>query len=139
MAISTYKTYLMYKATSSSSYSKLIDIVEFPGMRDAPESLDTTTLSNGNYTSIPGLSGSSDGLEFLANYTKTDFTTVKALEGASHDFAVWIGADSGGDPDGSDGKFSFTGTLHVGLNGGGVNEVTRMTITIFPSTDISFE
>lgn len=138
MAISTYKTYLMHKA-SGDTYTKLIDIVEFPGMRDAPDSLDTTTLSNGNYTSIPGLSGSTDGLEFLANYTKADFTTVKALEGTEHDFAIWIGATAAGEPDGSDGKFSFTGMLHAGLNGGGVNEVTRMTITIFPSTDISFE
>lgn len=136
MAISTYMTYLMHG--SSGTYSKLIDIVDFPGLRDSPNMLDTTTLSNETYTSIPGLAGSSDGLAFTANYTAAEFQALQALEGEEEDYAVYIGADSNGDPDGHEGIFSFSGYLHVGLNGAGVNEVQRMTITIGPSTDITF-
>lgn len=32
MAISTYKTFLMYKASGGSTYSKLIDIKDFPDL-----------------------------------------------------------------------------------------------------------
>ena len=40
-------------------------------------------------------------------------------------------------PDGSDGKFNFTGLLSVFVVGGGVNEVVEMTITIAPSSPIT--
>lgn len=139
MAISTYMTYLMHKESGTgATYTKLIDIVDFPGLRDSPSMLDTTTLSNSTYTSIPGLAGSTDGLAFTANYDATEFSTLKAMEGTEHDYAVWIGADSTGAPDGSNGKFTFKGFLHVGLNGAGVNEVQRMSITIGPTTDVEF-
>ena len=90
-------------------------------------------------TYIPGIQ-SLDALEFTANYTKADFTSLKAMEGEEKDFAVWFGGtESGGvlTPDGSDGKFEFKGQLSVFPVGGGVNEVVDMTITIAPSTPIT--
>ena len=90
-------------------------------------------------TYIPGIQ-SLDALEFTANYTKTDFDKLKALEGQTKKFAVWMGAtESGGTltPSGSDGKFEFEGQLSVFPVGGGVNEVVDMTITIAPSTPIT--
>ena len=76
MAISTYKIFLMMKDTST--YTKLVDIKDFPDLGGAPEMLETTTLSDKMQTYIPGIQ-SLDALEFTANYTKTDFTTLKAL------------------------------------------------------------
>ena len=137
MAISTYKIFLMMKETST--YTKLVDIKDFPDLGGAPEMLETTTLSDKMQTYIPGIQ-SLDALEFTANYTKTDFTTLKALEGQEKEFAVWFGAsDNSGTltPDGSDGKFEFKGQLSVFPVGGGVNEVVDMTITIAPSTPIT--
>lgn len=141
MAISTYKIFLMKGETSSdtTTYSKLIDIKDFPDLGGSPEMLETTTLSDKMQTYVPGIQ-SLDALEFTANYTKTDFTTLKALEGTSTKFAVWFGAtETGGvlTPDGSDGKFEFEGILSVFPVGGGVNEVVDMTITIAPSTAIT--
>ena len=138
MAISTYKIFLMMKG-SGSTYEKLVDIKDFPDLGGAPEMLETTTLSDKMQTYIPGIQ-SLDALEFTANYTKTDFTTLKALEGQEKEFAVWFGAsESGGTmtPNGSDGKFEFKGQLSVFPVGGGVNEVVDMTITIAPSTPIT--
>lgn len=80
-----------------------------------------------------------DNFEFTANYTKADYTTIKALEGSTYTFAVWFGGTvSGGvaTPTGTDGKFEFDGQLSVFPVGGGVNEVVDMTITIAPSTVI---
>lgn len=144
MAINTYQTYLMHKVTSASSeYTKLVDIKDFPDMGGTPEMLETTTLSDPMQTFIAGIQTlDTSGLQFTANYTKADFTTLKALESSTdHDFAVWFGATTSGGtdtPSGSDGKFSFKGQLSVFPTGGGVNEVVNMTISIAPSTKITF-
>ncbi|MBS1412900.1 MAG: phage tail protein [Christensenellaceae bacterium] len=140
MAISTYKIFLMKKGSSGDTYEKLVDIKDFPDLGGPPEMLETTTLSDGAQTYIPGIQ-SLDSLEFTANYTKEDYSTLKTLEGTETEFAVWFGGTvSGGTvtPTGSDGKFEFSGQLSVFPVGGGVNEVVDMTITIAPSTVISF-
>lgn len=138
MAISTYKIYLMKKTTDS--YEKVIDIKDFPDLGGAPEMLETTTLSDNMQTYIPGIQ-SLDALEFTTNYTKDDYTKLKALEGIDHEYAVWFGGtETGGvmTPSGTDGKFEFHGQLSAFPVGGGVNEVVDMTITIAPSTPIIF-
>lgn len=138
MAISTYKTFLMYKASGGSSYSKLIDIKDYPDLGGEPEMLDTTTLSDGARTYIPGIQ-SQEAMTFTANYTSADYATVKALEGTEQDFAVWFGgtvSNGVATPTGSDGKFAFKGKLVVFVSGGGVNEPVNMTISIAPSTEI---
>lgn len=137
MAISTYKVFLMKKGTST--YEKLVDIKDFPDLGGAPEMLETTTLSDGAQTFIPGIQ-SLEALEFTANYDKADYTTLAALKDTETDYAVWFGGtESAGvvTPDGSEGKFEFKGKLNVFVVGGGVNEVVDMTITIAPSTPIT--
>lgn len=103
--------------------------------------LETTTLSDNMQTYIPGIQ-SLDALEFSANYTKADFTALKALDGVDNEYAVWFGGTESGDtitPTGTDGKFKFNGQLSVFPVGGGVNEVVGMTITIAPSTPITMD
>lgn len=137
MAISTYKVFLMKK--ESSTYKKLVDIKDFPDLGGAPEMLETTTLSDGMQTYIPGIQ-SLEALEFTANYDKTDYQTLAALKDTETEFAVWFGGtESAGvvTPSGSEGKFTFSGKLSVFVVGGGVNEVVDMTITIAPSTPIT--
>ena len=137
MAISTYKSFLMHK--KSSTYEKLVDIKSFPDLGGAPELLETTTLSDSMTTNIMGIQ-SLDALEFECNYTKEDYTKLKALEGQSQDFAVWLGGTEASGtvtPTGSDGKFEFKGQLSVFVNGGGVNEVVNMTVSIAASTPIT--
>lgn len=138
MAISTYKVFLMQK--NGSTWNKLVDIKEFPDLGGEPEMLETTTLSDNMQTYIPGIQ-SLDGLSFTCNYTLADFKTLKALEGETNSYAVWLGGtETGGvlTPDGSNGKFSFDGQLSVYPVGGGVNEVIDMNVTIAPSTPITF-
>ena len=138
MAISTYKVFLMKKG-EGDAYEKLIDIKDFPDLGGAPEMLETTTLSDKMQTYIAGIQ-SLDALEFNANYTKTDFDNLKALEGKTESYAVWFGGTENGGvvtPTGSDGKFNFDGQLSAFPTGGGVNEVVGMTITLAPSTPIT--
>ena len=140
MAISTYKVFLMHKESSGETYSKLIDIKEFPDLGGEPEMLETTTLSDNMQTYIAGIQ-SMDGLSFSANYDMTEYKKLKALEGKKESYAVWFGGtESSGTvtPDGSNGKFAFDGELSVYPVGGGVNEVVGMNITIAPSSPIKF-
>lgn len=140
MAISTYKAFLMKKASGDNAYSKLVDIKDFPDLGGSPEMLETTTLSDGASTYIPGIQ-SQEALEFTANYDEGDFSILKEMEDTEMDFSVWFGATvSGGvaTPTGSDGKFNFKGKLSVYVVGGGVNEVVDMKISIAPSTVITF-
>ena len=137
MAISTFKSFLMVK--NSSTWEKLIDIKSYPDLGGAPELLETTTLSDPMTTNINGIQ-TLDALEFECNYTLADYTKLKEMEGTDKEFAVWLGGtESGGTitPDGSDGKFEFNGQLSVYVNGGGVNEVRNMTVSIAASTPIT--
>lgn len=139
MAINTYKIFLMQK--KNTDWEKLIDIKEFPDLGGSPEMLETTTLSDGMQTYIPGIQ-SLDALEFSTNYTLADYKKLKAMEGKETQFAVWFGGTESGDtvtPTGADGKFKFSGQLSVFAKGGGVNEVVGMTITIAPSTPITMD
>lgn len=138
MAISTYKVYLMKK--SGTDWGKLIDIKEFPDIGGDPELLETTTLSDKMQTFILGIQ-SNEGLNFTANYTKSDYQTLQGLEGSEQDYGIWFGATVTNNvltPDGSNGKFEFKGELSVHVSGGGVNEVVDMAITIAPTTVITF-
>lgn len=137
MAISTYKVFLMKK--DAETYTKLVDIKDFPDLGGTPEMLETTTLSDGMQTYIAGIQ-SLDALEFNANYDLAEFKKLKALEGADNEYAVWFGGNVKGGlvtPTGEHGKFEFKGYLSVFPVGGGVNEVVGMTITIAPSTPIA--
>lgn len=133
MAISTYGIYLM-KGTKAdggnTTYSKLIDIKDFPDIGGAPEMLETTTLSDAMQTYIEGIQ-SADALEFGANYTKEDYATLNELKGVKTPYAVYFGEE------GVNGKFEFEGYLSARVNGGGVNEVVGMTISIAPATEIT--
>lgn len=137
MATSTYKSFLMHKTSSGSTYEKLVDITEFPDLGGKPEMLETTTLSDPAKTYIAGIQDTAS-MDFKANYDKTDYTALKALEGKTEKYAVWFGAATAGTPDGSEGKFEFDGQLSVYVDNGGVNAVRTMTISIAPSTVISF-
>lgn len=140
MAISTYKVFLMQKASGTgTNYTKLVDVISFSDIGAQPEMLETTTLSDKAQTYINGVE-SREAMEFECNYTKVDYDKLKALEGAEGSFSIWLGgteANGTVTPTGTDGKYDFKGYPSVYINGGGVNEVVKMTLTIAPSSAIT--
>ena len=137
MALNTFKSFLMHKV--SDKWEKLIDIKSYPDLGGTPELLETTTLSDPMTTNIMGIQ-SLDALEFECNYTLEEYTKLKEMEGTDKQFAVWLGGSESGNtvtPTGEDGKFEFGGQLSVYVNGGGVNEVRGMTVSIAASTPIT--
>lgn len=133
----TYQTYLMHKSSGGTSYSKLVDIKEFPDLGGSPEAVEVTTLSDSMRRYVPGIQDT-EALEFTTNYVLADYQTLVALENSQEDYAVWFDDGTASTPTGSLGKWSFTGALSVYVNGGGVNDPREMTITIMPSTVITF-
>lgn len=138
---STYKSFLMKgSGTSEITWSKLVDIKSYPDMGGSPELLETTTLSDGMQTNIFGIQ-QNDTKEFTCNYVKSDYSTIKALEGTEQDLAVWFGgtvADGVATPTGEDGKLTFKGYVSVYINGGEVNAVREMTVSVAVSSPITF-
>ena len=137
MASSTYKSFLMHKV--AEKWEKLVDIKSYPDLGGTPELLETTTLSDSMTTNIMGIQ-SLDALEFECNYDLEKYTELKGMEGTDKDFAVWLGGTEAAGvatPTGEDGKFEFKGQLSVYVNGGGVNEVVNMTVSIAASTPIT--
>ena len=137
MAISTYKSFLMHKTTST--WEKLVDIVSYGDLGSTPELLEATTLSDAATVNIFGIQ-TLDALEFECNYTLADYTKLKAMEGEEKEFAVWLGGSEAAGvatPTGEDGKFHFKGHLSAYVNGGGVNEVRKMTVSIAATTPIT--
>lgn len=138
---STYKTYLMYMTSSTSTqYEKLIDIKSFPDLGGEPERIDVTSLSDAIRKYTPGVQDLSS-FQFGANYTAADYAKVKDLEGKQTRYAIWLGAAASGSemvPNGENGKWSWTGDVAVFKAGGDVNAAQDMTITMYPSTDFAF-
>lgn len=144
MATSTMHTYLMKGTTSGSTttWSRLICITDYPDIFTAPENVDVTTLcdTDRHYTAGVRDNGS---LEFNAFYPGiTTFTELKALEGVDGDYALWFGGTGDGEtstPSGDEGKFKFTGMPYFSLTGAGVNDPRGMLITIYPSSAVTID
>lgn len=127
-------SFLMIK--EGESYAKLIDVIELPDLGKAPDQLDTTTLTDTSATSINDIQ-KPDGFECSAYYTPAGFKKLEALAGEQHDFAVWLGGtETAGTvvPDGSFGKFEFSGELAVWKKAAAVSGVHQMGIKIALST-----
>jgi len=111
MSRNTSRSFLMY-SSDGTSYSKLVDVKEIPAVRQAPNMLDDTSLSDDQHTYIPDILDSGGGLEFTANYTSANLSAVSAVANTEAYYAIWFGGtESGGviTPDGSEGKWAFKG------------------------------
>ena len=132
-AISTFQTNLMAgSGTGTITWSQLAEIKDFPDLWGAPEALDKTTTSDPMYTYIEGIK-TNEQKSFTCNYNAADYAKIKALEGTEIPVAIWFGASKSGNvytPDGSLGKFEGKAFINVYINGGAVNEVVNMTVTL---------
>jgi hypothetical protein len=144
-ASSTYKTFLMH-STDGEAYTKVIDIVDFGDLGGAPNTIDTTTLTDGQMTSINGLLAG-DSIPFNANYDPVQFQALNALatadEAAPSYYAIWFGGtdNAGADPTptGNLGKFSWRGQMSKPyVTGAGANERRNVAFSISRATPISY-
>ena len=132
MAISTIGSHFMRKV--STTWTELFKFKTDPTLLDPPELLDTTTQADHGRTSVFGLAAN-EAKTFTLNYDPDVFETIKALEGTELDLSLWFGDSFNAtsneyEPTGSYGKFTGKGYLYVSVNGGDVNTVRDMTVTL---------
>lgn len=145
MATITYMSFLMHGTGSGTlTWADLCPIKDYPDFQNSVNAIDITDLQQNMHTYIMGLKDSGGGdLAFSANYDKTAYTSLKALEGTEQNLAIWFGGTEASDgtvtPTGSDGKWSFKGYLSVGIVGKGVDEAREMQIHVTPTTVMAFE
>lgn len=138
---STIGTFLYYfpsataKPTDFSSGEKLVDIKSYPDLGGAPETVETTTLSDRVQTSVNGVQ-SVDAFDFTANYDKASYRKLKSIElaGKTGWYAVVFGEDESEKADGHDGVVVWSGQLAAYISSGEVNGVKEMHAVISVST-----
>jgi len=132
---STQGTYLMYKATSSAQYTKLVDIIDFPDMGGEAEQVEISTLSDRMDRFVKGRQKLT-APAFLANYMPDDYQLCLGLEGKQIEYSLWFDEETKATPAGTFGKFDFTGDMSVFIVGAGGNAARQMKLTISTSTEI---
>ena len=125
MAISTQGTVL--KINRGETAFATLNIKSFPDLGAAPAAIDVTTLADTVQKYIPGVKALA-AMEFVANYDKEAFTTLKEEEGKELSYSVEFGTN---------GTFTFAGTHSVAVAGAGLNAAVDMKITVLPNGEIT--
>jgi len=114
--------------TAGGTFTKLCDINNYPDMGSSPSKLDNTTLSNDKYkTSQNGLIDLGDFV-FEANYDATVLNAITGLTGSKFILLEF----------GTDGKYDWQGEITAYANGGGVDEIRKMSISLSQLTAPAF-
>jgi hypothetical protein len=119
--LSTYGISLKYGEESATTEVKIKD---FPSVLGKRNSLEVTDLSDDAQRFIPGIRSQSESLDFTANYYKTVYSAINALDEVQKCELSF--------PDGS--KFTWDGWVSATIKEGAVNAVMEMTISITPTT-----
>lgn len=125
--ISTIGTKFAYSETESGNYIE-VEIKTFPDPVGDAESIDSTTMADTQYTSVPGLKGSNAAMDFTANYDAATYDALAALTGKEVYQKLTFSDGSG---------FKWVGKLEVSLADGAVNGMIDMTLHSFKSGDVS--
>ena len=121
---------LSYKAGSGSTYTDLTNLQEIPDIGGSADSVEVTPLADDAHMYINGLLDYGDSLDFTFLYEKTQFTTLSGLTG-SQNWKVTLPGTGGA-------TASFDAEPSVRLNGVGVNDVITYTLSLKPSSAITW-
>ena len=121
---------LSYKASGGNSFTDLTNLQEIPDVGGSADSVEVTTLDDTAHKYINGLLDYGDSLDFTFLYDKTQFTALNALTGTISWKITLPGTSSL--------TATFDGECSVKLNGVGVNDAITYTLSVKPSTAITF-
>ena len=130
-AYSTINTVLKFGTTKDAA-TKLTKIKSYPDLGGAPDQIEVTDLEDKQQTFVLGVQ-SVDSMDFTANFTPEAYQSLKTNEHKAGFFILEFGEDA------SEGSFEWEGEYSVFVTGGEVNAAREMTITVFPSSAITFK
>ena len=154
-------TFLMKGTTSNNTttYTKLVDISEYPDLGSNVDSQDVTTLSDACHKYIDALPDPGGSIEFNGFLNMTDYDAVMDIAGQEQSFVIAFG----GSPSTTDASVlvpdtitgapggeltitpvgtaaatflavSFKGKIRVRLTGAGTDAARPVTYTVTPTT-----
>lgn len=120
---------LSYTPPEGGDFVVLPNIQEVPDLtRGERETIEVTTLADSQRKYIGGLYAGSEGLEFKSLYTKEEFITLDGFDealGWKIEFPDKLAV-------------TFSGTVSVKLDGTSVGSALTYTLTIIPTSQITF-
>lgn len=121
-------------ADVTGTWVQIDGITEMPEIGAAPDTLETTTLTNEEFkTYIPGLLDTGGVLAFKANDSATFRDAIDDLEIALAAGKIWFGIEL---PAPVDQTLVFSGTIApLGFGGAGVNAVLQTTLSVVPDCE----
>lgn len=125
MAVISKGITLSYK--TEQAFVALTNLQDIPDLGGEVESIEITTLSDEAHKYTDGIKNYGESISFTFLYDKTQFSALNALE--SCDWKVVL-------PDNT--NCVFTGKGSVKLNGVGVNEALTYTLSIKPSSGMTW-
>lgn len=128
MAVISKGITLGYKTLGSSTFTTLTNLQEIPDLGGDVEAIEITTLADGAHMYTDGIKNYGDSLAFKFLYEKDQFATLNALTGEQG----WIVTL----PDTE--TCIFDGTCSVKLDGVGVNAALTYTLSIKPTSEMSW-
>lgn len=120
---------LSYKP-SGGNFTDLTNLQEIPDLGGETDAVEVTTLDDAAHTYINGLKDYGDSLEFTFLYDKTQYTTLNGLSGTVS-WKVTLPGTNGL-------TATWDGESSVKLNSVGVNDAITYTLSVKPSSAITF-
>lgn len=136
MARLTKGTFLMISEDQGATYKKLADITEYPDLDEAPDSEDTTTLSDPAHTYIQALPDTGGTKEFPCWLDSAKGAEIDQLTDEQY-ISIWIGGtESAGviTPTGSILRWNTIADVQYLVTGAAVGDVAPATVAITPKT-----
>lgn len=121
---------LSYKASGGSAFTDLTNLQEIPDLGGSADSVEVTTLDDAAHMYINGLKDYGDSLDFTFLYDKTQYTTLNGLTGTLSWKVTFPGTNGL--------TATFDGESSVKINGVGVNDAISYTLSVKPSSAITF-
>ena len=120
-------------AGQTTTYTDLTNLQEIPDLGGTSDSIDVTTLADSAYVYINGLKNNGDNLGFKFLYDATQFTTLAGFGDTKKAWKVSLPADGA-----TTKTCTFEGTCSVVFDGVGVNSALTYTLSIKPSTAMTW-
>lgn len=127
MAVISKGITLSYKSGTGSTYTALTNLQEIPDLGGETDAIEITTLADAAHTYTDGIKNYGDALAFKFLYDGTQFATLNGLTSA--DWKVTL-------PD--EEECTFAGSCSVKLDGVGVNAALTYTLSIRPSSAMTW-
>lgn len=118
-------------AADFAKAEKVVDIKSYGDLGGEPNTIESTTLSDKYQRTVNGVQ-KLDAIKITSNYIKGDSAKLKTLadKGEGEWWAIVMGADASGVPDGHDGIYAWQGGLSFYEAGGEVDKVRETNIVV---------